>query len=168
MRLFLALIALTLASADARNLKSAKGGDTEVTKSGNLKGTKAGKAGKGTKAPAKVTKAPKKGAKKGGDKKKCPKQSYSEQNTGMHLLVYSIRILMNFLFYRFHHSQQPILCITGPKPNDNSERLLHREGVIDEIPPSLCTNAADGKNVMLVVGDGMVRLYLELFNTSSI
>lgn len=45
---------------------------------------------------------------------------------------------------------------SGPFPMDNSERLLHREGVIDEIPASLCTNAANGKNVMLVVGDGMV------------
>lgn len=43
----------------------------------------------------------------------------------------------------------------GPFPLDNSERLLAREGVIDEIPYSLCTNAAEGKNVMLVVGDGM-------------
>ena len=42
----------------------------------------------------------------------------------------------------------------GPYPLDNSERLLHREGVIDEIPKSLCGNEG-GKNVMLVVGDGM-------------
>ncbi len=39
---------------------------------------------------------------------------------------------------------------------DNSERLLLREGIIDEIPSSLCDNSASGKNVMLVVGDGMV------------
>ena len=45
---------------------------------------------------------------------------------------------------------------TGPKAHDNSERLLLREGVISEIPSSLCANASEGKNVMLVVGDGMV------------
>ncbi len=39
---------------------------------------------------------------------------------------------------------------------DNSERLLLREGVIPEIPKSLCTNADKGKNVILVIGDGMV------------
>jgi hypothetical protein len=58
--------------------------------------------------------------------------------------------------------------ITGPfdacKPNgaarfpilgqDNSERLLLREGIIDAIPESLCSNEG-GKNVILVVGDGM-------------
>ncbi len=44
----------------------------------------------------------------------------------------------------------------GPFPLDNSERLLLREGVISEIPASLCTNSANGKNVILVVGDGMV------------
>jgi alkaline phosphatase len=43
----------------------------------------------------------------------------------------------------------------GPFPVDNSERLLHREGVIEDIPASLCSNSANGKNVMLVVGDGM-------------
>ena len=37
---------------------------------------------------------------------------------------------------------------------DNSERLLLREGVIDFIPSTLCDNPA-GKNVILVVGDGM-------------
>eukprot|EP00979_Chaetoceros_neogracilis_P006597 scaffold1341_cov295-Chaetoceros_neogracile.AAC.3 len=44
---------------------------------------------------------------------------------------------------------------TGPFPLDNSERMLLREGIIDEIPASLCSNSANGKNVMLVVGDGM-------------
>ena len=39
-------------------------------------------------------------------------------------------------------------------PRDNSERLLHREGVIDEIPSSLCGREG-GKNVILVIGDGM-------------
>jgi len=34
--------------------------------------------------------------------------------------------------------------------------MLLREGIIDEIPASLCSNSANGKNVMLVVGDGMV------------
>jgi hypothetical protein len=37
---------------------------------------------------------------------------------------------------------------------DSSERLLLREGVIDQIPKSLCGNKG-GKNVILVVGDGM-------------
>jgi alkaline phosphatase len=37
---------------------------------------------------------------------------------------------------------------------DSSERLLLREGVIDKIPRSLCGNDG-GKNVILVVGDGM-------------
>jgi hypothetical protein len=37
---------------------------------------------------------------------------------------------------------------------DSSERLLLREGVIDKIPNSLCGNKG-GKNVILVVGDGM-------------
>jgi hypothetical protein len=46
--------------------------------------------------------------------------------------------------------------VKGPLPLDNSERLLLREGVISELPPDLCTNAAGGKNVMLVIGDGMV------------
>lgn len=36
---------------------------------------------------------------------------------------------------------------------DSSERLLLREGVIDEIPASLC-DSTQGKNVILVVGDG--------------
>jgi hypothetical protein len=38
--------------------------------------------------------------------------------------------------------------------HDTSERLLLREGVIDEIPASLCGNPKS-KNVILVVGDGM-------------
>ena len=38
---------------------------------------------------------------------------------------------------------------------DNSERLLLREGVIDAIPSSLCGHN-NTKNVILVVGDGMV------------
>ena len=38
---------------------------------------------------------------------------------------------------------------------DNSERLLLREGVIDEIPSSLCGSEKPQKNVILVVGDGM-------------
>lgn len=37
---------------------------------------------------------------------------------------------------------------------DSSERMLLREGVIDELPKSLCGNTG-GKNVILVVGDGM-------------
>jgi hypothetical protein len=37
---------------------------------------------------------------------------------------------------------------------DSSERLLLREGIIDKIPQSLCGNNM-GKNVILVVGDGM-------------
>lgn len=37
---------------------------------------------------------------------------------------------------------------------DNSQRLLLREGVIDSIPADLCGNEG-GKNVILVVGDGM-------------
>ena len=36
---------------------------------------------------------------------------------------------------------------------DSSERLLLREGIIDEIPGSLC-DSTQGKNVILVVGDG--------------
>lgn len=36
---------------------------------------------------------------------------------------------------------------------DNAERLLLREGIIDEIPATLCNKG--GKNVILVVGDGM-------------
>ena len=36
---------------------------------------------------------------------------------------------------------------------DSGERLLLREGVIDEIPSSLC-GSTQGKNVILVVGDG--------------
>jgi hypothetical protein len=36
---------------------------------------------------------------------------------------------------------------------ENSQQLLLREGVIDAIPPSLC--GRKGKNVILVVGDGM-------------
>ena len=59
-------------------------------------------------------------------------------------------------FHIFLESYSKQYLSTGPFPLDNSERLLHREGVIDEIPSSLCTNAANGKNVMLVVGDGMV------------
>ena len=46
--------------------------------------------------------------------------------------------------------------MTEPVAHDNSERLLLREGLIDEIPSSLCKNSAEGKNVMLVIGDGMV------------
>ena len=39
---------------------------------------------------------------------------------------------------------------------DSAQRLLLREGVIDEIPPDLCGNAKNAsKNVILVVGDGM-------------
>jgi hypothetical protein len=37
---------------------------------------------------------------------------------------------------------------------DNSQRLLHREGVIDDIPSKLCGQDG-GKNVILVIGDGM-------------
>lgn len=37
---------------------------------------------------------------------------------------------------------------------ENSQRLLLREGVIDAIPSSLC-GSKDGKNVILIVGDGM-------------
>jgi len=47
---------------------------------------------------------------------------------------------------------------TGIPPSvgkDNSERLLFREGVIDEIPSSLCGSEKPQKNVILVVGDGM-------------
>lgn len=62
----------------------------------------------------------------------------------MNLYIYFQNQTLNYFFNK------------GPFPLDNSERLLHREGVIDEIPASLCTNAANGKNVMLVVGDGMV------------
>eukprot|EP00980_Cylindrotheca_fusiformis_P003942 scaffold871_cov130-Cylindrotheca_fusiformis.AAC.19 len=52
------------------------------------------------------------------------------------------------------------------KGMDNAQRLLHREGLIDEIPYSLCPKdrndgeskgSKKGKNVILVVGDGMVR-----------
>mmetsp|Transcript_8174 Transcript_8174/g.12124 ORF Transcript_8174/g.12124 Transcript_8174/m.12124 type:complete len:191 (-) Transcript_8174:148-720(-) len=47
----------------------------------------------------------------------------------------------------------------APLWRDNSERLLLREGIIEEIPPSLCTDTENGvekgKNVILVVGDGM-------------
>jgi hypothetical protein len=38
--------------------------------------------------------------------------------------------------------------------SDSSERLLLREGLISKIPKSLCGNK-NGKNVILVVGDGM-------------
>ena len=38
--------------------------------------------------------------------------------------------------------------------DENSQRLLLREGVIDAIPPQLC-GRKEGKNVILVVGDGM-------------
>ena len=37
---------------------------------------------------------------------------------------------------------------------DNSFRLLQREGIIEEIPTSLCGREG-GKNVILVIGDGM-------------
>lgn len=44
---------------------------------------------------------------------------------------------------------------------DNSQRLLFREGVISEIPPKLCPQDREmnniTKNVILVIGDGMVR-----------
>jgi hypothetical protein len=36
---------------------------------------------------------------------------------------------------------------------ENSQRMLLREGVIDSIPEKMCGNG--GKNVILVVGDGM-------------
>lgn len=43
---------------------------------------------------------------------------------------------------------------------DNSQRLLYREGVISEIPPKLCPQDREmnniTKNVILVIGDGMV------------
>ncbi len=43
---------------------------------------------------------------------------------------------------------------------DNSQRLLLREGVISEIPPKLCPQDREmtniTKNVILVIGDGMV------------
>jgi hypothetical protein len=42
---------------------------------------------------------------------------------------------------------------------DNSQRLLLREGVISEIPSTQCPKDREGamnKNVILVVGDGMV------------
>jgi len=42
----------------------------------------------------------------------------------------------------------------GPYPLDNSERFLYREGIIDEMPSSLCGREG-GKNVILVIGDGM-------------
>ena len=38
---------------------------------------------------------------------------------------------------------------------DTSERLLLREGLIDEIPSSLCGSEKTQKNVILIVGDGM-------------
>jgi len=38
---------------------------------------------------------------------------------------------------------------------DNSERLLLREGVIDALPADLCENKDKSKNVILVIGDGM-------------
>lgn len=44
------------------------------------------------------------------------------------------------------------------KGMDNSQRLLLRNGVIDEIPPLLCPKDREetsSKNVILVVGDGM-------------
>jgi hypothetical protein len=43
-----------------------------------------------------------------------------------------------------------------PIRHENSERLLLRTGLIDAIPKSLCSDpASKGKNVMLVIGDGM-------------
>jgi hypothetical protein len=45
------------------------------------------------------------------------------------------------------------------KGKDNSQRLLLREGVITEIPSTQCPKDREGamnKNVILVVGDGMV------------
>jgi hypothetical protein len=53
-------------------------------------------------------------------------------------------------------SQKILLLRVGPLPLDNSERLLLREGVVSELPADLFTNASSGKNVMLVIGDGMV------------
>lgn len=48
------------------------------------------------------------------------------------------------------------------KGMDNSQRLLYREGVISEIPTLLCPQDRDmaniTKNVILVVGDGMVSV----------
>ena len=41
--------------------------------------------------------------------------------------------------------------VTG---KDSSQRLLLREGLIDSIPSTLCGNN-QGKNVILVIGDGM-------------
>ena len=85
-------------------------------------------------------------------KKKCPK-TYSSKDKGK-ICIYC------FIVYRSLHSHLAhsfdILSQIGPKAHDNSERLLLREGVISEIPSSLCSNASEGKNVMLVVGDGMV------------
>jgi hypothetical protein len=42
---------------------------------------------------------------------------------------------------------------------DNSQRMLLREGIISEIPGTQCPKDRDatGKNVILVIGDGMVR-----------
>jgi hypothetical protein len=54
-------------------------------------------------------------------------------------------------------TQEEVCSAFSAFPNggaDNSERLLLREGVIDKIPRSLCGNKG-GKNVILVVGDGM-------------
>ena len=54
-------------------------------------------------------------------------------------------------------------CFRDGTPNmpylgeDTAERMLLREGIIDEIPPKLCDadRANKTKNVILVVGDGM-------------
>lgn len=52
---------------------------------------------------------------------------------------------------------------------DNSQRMLLREGVISEIPPKLCPQDREmnniTKNVILVIGDGMVRCFKKV-NTS--
>jgi hypothetical protein len=54
-------------------------------------------------------------------------------------------------------TQEEVCSAFSAFPNggsDSSERMLLREGVIDKIPKSLCGNKG-GKNVILVVGDGM-------------
>jgi hypothetical protein len=56
------------------------------------------------------------------------------------------------------HSASPAECLSSFPflAMDSAQRLLLREGVIDEIPPDLCGNAKNAsKNVILVVGDGM-------------
>lgn len=39
--------------------------------------------------------------------------------------------------------------------HDNSERMLLREGVINELPADICGKKETSKNVILVIGDGM-------------